>query len=98
MGGLGRAAFDRGRGYEGKAYLSRVDPLAGEGIVVRPHFGGLLSMLSIVGVDSVKEFVGSRRFSQFRCRLCGGRAALQLAAGPSQGGSHPVRSGACVQA
>lgn len=68
----------------GEAYLSRVDPLAGEGIVVRPHFGGLLSMLSIVGVDSVKEFVGSRRFSQFRCRLCGGRAALQLAASTSQ--------------
>lgn len=83
---VGRVSLRPSRAWEMSwgAYLSRVDPLAGEGIVVRPHFGGLLSMLSIVGVDSVKEFVGSRRFSQFRCRLCGCRAALQLAASTSQ--------------
>ena len=50
------------------AYLSRVDPLAGEGIVVRSHCGGLLSRLSVVGRCFLEGAMFQRRFSSISFR------------------------------
>lgn len=51
-----------------KAYLSRVDPLAGEAIVVRSHCGGLLSRLSVVGRCFLEGAMFQRRFSSISFR------------------------------
>lgn len=55
----------------GKPYLARVDPLAGESIVVRSHCGGLSSKLSLSGLLplSSRFQVDFRQF--LMCRLCG---------------------------